>query len=566
MGIVALYCCCFFFACEEGSVICVVMRHAVKAPVWGTDEIIGAGTSATVRKVLVKDAGGFSRLRPGQFVALKEIHISDDDHTAATSRRVEQEIAMMKTMRHPNVVECFGVLYERNVISIIMEYCDGNSLRHIYSKNGPLSPSIVVAYTRQMLLGLDYLHSQGIVHRDVKSLNVLVTREGVCKLADFGSATILASSSDQRFHSMQGTLWWMAPEVFQLSSKTGGTTAADIWSLGCTVWEIATARLPFPQCKQDIALMKFIIGCETDEQLMTAETTQGMTEGMVRFVRRCLRRTPSDRPTAAELLKDPFLSEGAPAEASQSPHRQQLPMKCLAGDACQDKMAESMEWFATNCLVEGSNSVALRKVFDALRCPPELRVLLAPYVTMNRDICNTERWQDGTVVTKEMFLTFLAWFGPIQCLQHDITAATVGGDGSEGEYSYDDCAYGRDYSYETDWPHMLPTIAGKPWMKALITKEEVEEAMYNAPPETFTVRFTSHYQKFPGSVTVTVKGEHGIVHQRIVRPANTWAFELQIGSEKLYFDNLEQLVEYGSEHGFKSPKGERYYKLLHVLQ
>lgn len=104
-----------------------------------------------------------------------------------------------------------------------------------------------------MLNGLSYLHSKGIIHRDIKGANILTTKEGVIKLADFGVATKL--SEDKKNNSLAGTPYWMAPEIIE---QTQVTSACDIWSLGCTVIELLTGKPPYYEFNQMSVMIKIV--------------------------------------------------------------------------------------------------------------------------------------------------------------------------------------------------------------------------------------------------------------------------------------------------------------------
>jgi serine/threonine protein kinase len=93
----------------------------------------------------------------------------------------------------------------------------------------------------QILLGLQYLHDQGVIHRDIKGANILTTKDGKVKLADFGVSTSTLAGADKEAQVV-GTPYWMAPEIIQLS---GATPASDIWSLGCTVIELLEGKPPY---------------------------------------------------------------------------------------------------------------------------------------------------------------------------------------------------------------------------------------------------------------------------------------------------------------------------------
>ncbi len=104
----------------------------------------------------------------------------------------------------------------------------------------------------QVLHGLLYLHEQGVIHRDIKGANILTTKEGLVKLADFGVATRATGLSES---SVVGTPYWMAPEVIELS---GATTASDIWSLGCTVIELLDGKPPYHKLQPMPALFRIV--------------------------------------------------------------------------------------------------------------------------------------------------------------------------------------------------------------------------------------------------------------------------------------------------------------------
>jgi len=104
----------------------------------------------------------------------------------------------------------------------------------------------------QVLHGLLYLHEQGVIHRDIKGANILTTKEGLVKLADFGVASRTTGLSES---SVVGTPYWMAPEVIELS---GATTASDIWSLGCTVIELLEGKPPYHNMQPMPALFRIV--------------------------------------------------------------------------------------------------------------------------------------------------------------------------------------------------------------------------------------------------------------------------------------------------------------------
>ena len=162
------------------------------------------------------------------------------------------EVELLKSLNHKNVVQYLGSFQTRHYLYIVMELVEAGSLASIIKKSyfGPFPEGLVAVYIDQVLRGLAYLHAQGVVHRDVKGANILTTREGHVKLADFGVAARLgeeghrhATTVEEEEHAQPaGTPYWMAPEVIELKTVT---TASDIWSVGCLAVELLTGQPPY---------------------------------------------------------------------------------------------------------------------------------------------------------------------------------------------------------------------------------------------------------------------------------------------------------------------------------
>jgi len=121
-------------------------------------------------------------------------------------------------------------------------YCENGSLHSILKAYGKFPENLVGVYMTQVLHGLQYLHDQGVIHRDIKGANILTTKDGTVKLADFGVSTSTIAGNQDKEAQVVGTPYWMAPEIIQLS---GASSASDIWSVGCTVIELLQARPPY---------------------------------------------------------------------------------------------------------------------------------------------------------------------------------------------------------------------------------------------------------------------------------------------------------------------------------
>jgi len=146
-------------------------------------------------------------------------------------------------------VDCLNIILElvlcQRVIPVPWlttdRYCENGSLHSICKAYGKFPENLVGVYMTQVLQGLQYLHDQGVIHRDIKGANILTTKDGTVKLADFGVSTSTLAGPDKEAQVV-GTPYWMAPEIIQLS---GATSASDIWSVGCTVIELLQGKPPY---------------------------------------------------------------------------------------------------------------------------------------------------------------------------------------------------------------------------------------------------------------------------------------------------------------------------------
>lgn len=247
-------------------------------------ECLGRGAFGSVYKAL--------NWSTGETVAIKQVRLAD--LPKAELNVIMQEIDLLKNLKHENIVKYHGFVKSQDALYIVLEFCENGSLHSVCKDFGKFPENLVALYTSQMLKGLLFLHEQGVIHRDIKGANVLTTKEGHIKLADFGVATKEKGLSEG---SVVGTPYWMAPEVIELS---GASTASDIWSLGCTVIELLDGKPPYHKFAPMPALFRIV----NDDHPPLPE---GVSPLVRDFLMQCFQKDPNLRVSAKKLLKHPWI-------------------------------------------------------------------------------------------------------------------------------------------------------------------------------------------------------------------------------------------------------------------
>eukprot|EP01117_Protostelium_nocturnum_P007591 TRINITY_DN271_c0_g1_i1.p1 TRINITY_DN271_c0_g1~~TRINITY_DN271_c0_g1_i1.p1 ORF type:complete len:630 (+),score=205.34 TRINITY_DN271_c0_g1_i1:185-2074(+) len=234
----------------------------------------------------------------GSFIAVKKMLVEDLEECLS-------EIEIMKECSCPQVVDYFGHFMKDEHLWIIMEYCGLGALGDVMalSKRKTLVETEIASILRHMLLGLEYMHSLGKIHRDIKPDNVLLNEKGECKLADFGVAG--KSSTLEKRSTLTGTPYYIAPEVLK-EDESGYDARADVWSLGICALQLAQGAVPYAELPP-MKVMLYIAN-NPAPQLKGAEN---FTPSFNSFVTQSLIKDPAMRASSRLLLESEFIRKAS---------------------------------------------------------------------------------------------------------------------------------------------------------------------------------------------------------------------------------------------------------------
>ncbi|KAG8917788.1 ATP binding [Tulasnella sp. 417] len=266
---------------------------------WVKGALIGSGSFGSV--YLGMDA------QQGLLMAVKQVSLptgnsANEERKKSMLSALEREIDLLKQLQHEHIVQYLDSSVDHQYLNIFLEYVPGGSITTLLKNYGAFEESLVKIWVKQILMGLNYLHEKGIIHRDIKGANILVDNRGGIKISDFGISKKIEDvdvfSAGARGHraSLQGSVFWMAPEVVK---QSGHTAKADIWSVGCVIVEMLTGEHPFPKASQMQAI--FRIG-----SYAKPDTPPDITPEAEDFLAKTFEIDHDLRPSATELLQHPW--------------------------------------------------------------------------------------------------------------------------------------------------------------------------------------------------------------------------------------------------------------------
>lgn len=260
---------------------------------WAKGELLGKGAHGHVYQALDLDTG--------KLMAVKQFDLVDlaGDESLVS---IASEIELLKDLNHPNIVKYLGSEINHTNLNIFLEYVPGGSLGSMIDRFGAFSEKVAKIYIRQILVGCEYLHSHGVIHRDIKAANILVTETGQIKLADFGCSKLVAiDESHTPGTSFMGTPFFLAPEIVKHNMYG---RKSDVWSIGCTALQLLSGKPPWGDLSNAFAVV-FKIGNTTDPPPYPPSLSPHATD----FLNKCFAIDPTRRPTVPELMKHPWFDE-----------------------------------------------------------------------------------------------------------------------------------------------------------------------------------------------------------------------------------------------------------------
>lgn len=244
-------------------------------------------------------------------VAIKVLNplLTKDTHF---TERFRQEAKVQASLVHPNIVSLFNYFQEDENYCMVMEFADGETLKHMISSKGPIPEQRAIWILSQMLEAVGFAHKRGIIHRDIKPGNILLTKDDTVKILDFGIAKILQDKGITKTGTKMGTIYYMSPE--QIKAVKDIDYRTDIYSIGVSFYEMLSGRVPFNvDTDSDFEIMNEIVQGEIQDP---RNIYPHISEWIVKVLFNAVEKDRDKRIQSAEEFLQGLLAKGGTQETT----------------------------------------------------------------------------------------------------------------------------------------------------------------------------------------------------------------------------------------------------------
>ncbi|XP_066239825.1 serine/threonine-protein kinase Nek5 [Saccopteryx leptura] len=309
----------------------------------------------------------------------------------------KKEVILLAKMKHPNIVTFFSSFQENNKLFIVMEYCDGGDLmKRINRQRGVLfTEDQILSWFVQISLGLKHIHDRKILHRDIKTQNIFLSKNGmVAKLGDFGIARVLNNSMELA-QTCVGTPYYLSPEICQNKPYNNKT---DIWSLGCVLYELCTLKHPFEGNNLHQLVLKIC-------QARFAPVSPRFSYDLQSLISQLFKVSPRDRPSINSILKKPFLEN--------------LIAKCLTPEVIQEEFGHALTPSTGVSAPQSAGKVVqdskIQKVRFQGKCLPRSRISVP---VKRKNIIYKKEWRPSAGAWKPISIKMIERPKPAEVCSH----------------------------------------------------------------------------------------------------------------------------------------------------
>ncbi|CAF1378776.1 unnamed protein product [Rotaria sordida] len=266
-------------------------------------KVLGRGSYGEVWLVSPLESSVGSKSKPRRCV-LKRVCIGRSNNEKNELAAAEREAQLLSSLRHPNIVAYIESFRSRDhYLNIVMAFCEGGDLytKIKYRKKQLLNEAQIIEWFIQITLALQYMHERSILHRDLKTQNIFLTKQEIVKVGDLGIAKILDNNGADLATTVIGTPYYMSPEIF--SNQPYGQKS-DVWALGCCVYEMATLEHAFKAGDISSLVLKVVRG-----QTPSLPSADVYSKPLIELINAMLDKDAENRPTAKQILQHPYIKQ-----------------------------------------------------------------------------------------------------------------------------------------------------------------------------------------------------------------------------------------------------------------